>query len=357
MKTQKILSGETMDKLLSKKAFSQWVKMLQSYRIYAPLRDDDIWTYEVVKPPEHIDLDFLTTALSPKKMIFPQKEVFLEFRKTTEEAPEIKEVLPEEDPTIIFGVRPCDAKALTLTDKVFGGDFEDIYYWKRRNHTTLVGLACNTPPSPNCFCLSVEGSPHSTDGLDILMTDLGDRYYVESLSKKGDELLNLGKSLFTQPKSTDKKDKDKIQAESRKKIKRQIKDLKKVPPKLMGMWDSPLWDEEAMSCLRCGICTYMCPTCHCFDINDEILSRVPLKGRRVRTWDNCQFPDFTMHSSGHNPRPDKSSRLRQRIMHKFQYFVECYQDYQCTGCGRCISKCPVGIDIIEVLEKVRDYGS
>jgi sulfhydrogenase subunit beta (sulfur reductase) len=123
------------------------------------------------------------------------------------------------------------------------------------------------------------------------------------------------------------------------------------------MFESPFWDEQSLSCIRCGICTYLCPTCHCFDINDEIASSSPLRGERVRNWDNCQFPDFTMHSSGHNPRPDRASRLRQRILHKFQYFVERYQNYQCTGCGRCVSKCPVRIDIIEVLDKVRDYGS
>ena len=346
-----------MDKILLKKAFPQWVKKLQAYRIYAPTKDGDIWTYEAVTTPEDIDLEFLTTALSPKKIIFPQREVYLEFEKADEDNPEIKEILPEDDPTIVFGVRPCDAKALTLTDLVFGGDFEDVYYWKRRNQTIFVGLECNTPPSPNCFCLSVDGSPHSTEGLDILLTDMGDKYHVESLTKNGDKLLNLAKSLFTPPKTGDKKNLQKIHAESEKKIKRQIKNLKKVPPKLKGMWYSPFWDEEAMSCLRCGICTYMCPTCHCFDINDEVLSHAPLTGKRARTWDTCQFPDFTMHSSGHNPRPNKASRLRQRIMHKFQYFVEKYANYQCTGCGRCITKCPVGIDIIQVLDKVRDYGS
>lgn len=345
-----------MDKILSKKAFPQWVNKLKSYKIYAPAKSEDIWTYEIVQTPEEIDLLFLTTALSPKKIIFPQREIFLEFTKSEEDEPEIKEVMPEDKPTVVFGVRPCDAKAVTLTDKVFGGDIKDPYYWKRRNQTILVGLACNTPPGPNCFCLSVEGSPHSTEGLDILMTDLGDRYYIESLTKKGNKLVALAKNLFTQPKPKDKKDKQKIHSDSEKLIKRRIKDLEKIPPKLKGMWDSPFWDEQAMSCLRCGICTYLCPTCHCFDVNDEVLSRAPLKGERVRTWDTCQFPDFTMHSSGHNPRPDKASRLRQRIMHKFQYFFENYQNYQCTGCGRCISKCPVGIDIIEVLDKVRDHG-
>jgi len=346
-----------MEKVLSKKTFPQWVKKLESYTIYAPQKDGDLWNYEVINNSEIIDLDYLNTVLSPKKIIFPQREVLMEFSTSNEEELKVKEVLPEETPAVIFGVRPCDAKALTLTDKVFGGDFKDPYYWKRRNSTALVGLACNTPPSPNCFCLSVDGSPHSKEGLDILMTDLEDKYYAESFTKKGDELLNLAKALFKNSTAKDKKNLEKIQAESEKKIKRQIKELKKIPPKLKEMFDSPFWDEESLSCIRCGICTYLCPTCHCFDMNDEVTSSSPVKGERVRTWDNCQFPDFTMHSSGHNPRPDKAARLRQRILHKFQYFVELYKNYQCTGCGRCISKCPVGIDIIEVLEKARDYES
>ncbi|TEU06921.1 MAG: sulfite reductase [Candidatus Aminicenantes bacterium] len=346
-----------MEKVLSKKALPQWVKKLESYTIYAPQKDGDLWNYEVIKNSEIIDLDYLNTVLSPKKIIFPQREVLLEFSTSNEEELKVNEVLPEETPSVIFGVRPCDAKALTLTDKVFGGDFKDPYYWKRRNSTALVGLTCNTPPSPNCFCLSVDGSPHSKEGLDILMTDLGDKYYAESFTKKGDELLNLAKALFKNPTAKDKKDLEKIQAESKKRIQRQIKATDKISPKLKEMFNSSFWDEESLSCLRCGICTYLCPTCHCFDMNDEVTSSSPIKGERVRTWDNCQFPDFTMHSSGHNPRPDKAARLRQRILHKFQYFVELYKNYQCTGCGRCISKCPVGIDIIEVLEKARDYGS
>ena len=346
-----------MEKVLSKKSFTQWLKKLASYKIHAPVKNGDLWNFEVIDNPERIDLDYLITVLSPKKLIFPQREIFLEFSSSNEEALEIKEVLPEETPSVIFGTRPCDAKALTLMDKVFSGDFEDLYYLKRRNSTTIVGLSCNTPPSPNCFCLSVDGSPHSKEGLDILMTDLGDKYYIESFTKNGDKIINLAKDLFKNPTAKDKKDLEKIQAESKKKIKRQIKDIDKITSRLKEMFDSPFWDEESSSCIRCGICTYLCPTCHCFDINDEVASSSPLRGERVRTWDNCQFPDFTMHSSGHNPRPDKASRLRQRIFHKFQYFVEQYKNYQCTGCGRCILKCPVGIDIIEVLNKVKDHES
>lgn len=355
MMIQKILSGDTMEKVLAKKSLPQWVKTLTSFRVYAPVEKDGIWSYEIIENPEKIDLDYLNTVLSPKKMIFPQREVYMEFSGSNESGPEIKETLPEEQASVIFGVRPCDAKALTLTDRVFGGDFEDLYYLNRRKQATLVGLSCDAPPSPNCFCLSVDGSPFSKDGLDVLMTDLGDKYFVETCTKQGEQIIHSAKALFKTPSEKDKKDLSKIQLESKKKIKRQIENLKRIPPKLKGMFDSSLWDDESMSCIRCGICTYLCPTCHCFDINDEIDSSSPLKGKRIRTWDNCQFPDFTMHSSGHNPRPDKASRLRQRVMHKFQYFVEIYKTYQCTGCGRCISQCPVGIDIIDVLDKVRDY--
>jgi ferredoxin len=356
MKILKILSGETMEKILVKKDFSQWIKKLGSYKVYAPRKDEDVWNYALIQDAENVNLDYPQTTVPSKKIIFPQREVFLEFGTRNESRPEVKETLPGEEPIVVFGSRPCEGRAFALLDKVFSGQFEDPYYWKRRNQTTLVGLACSTPPSPNCFCLTVNGSPHSKEGLDVLLTDLGDKYYVESLTKKGNALLNEAKALFQEPKPDDRKEAEKTQSEAEKKIKRHISGIKNIPEKLKVMFDSPFWDEEAMSCLRCGICTYLCPTCHCFDINDELVSTSPLKGKRVRTWDNCQFPDFTMHSSGHNPRPNKASRLRQRMMHKFQYFVELYQNFQCIGCGRCISLCPVGIDIIKVLDKVRDHG-
>jgi len=345
-----------MEKTLSKESFPRWVRKLRDWKIYAPVKEEAFWVYRQVGAPEEMDLDFLTSVLAPKKIVFPQREVLLEFSQPPESEPSLKEIIPEEDPVIVFGVRPCDAKALTLTDKVFGGDFKDLYYWKRRSRVLLVGLACNSAPSPNCFCLSVGGGPFSTEGLDLLMTDMGDKYHIRSLTEKGKRILDMAQEWTREVKSREKEEIRKLRRESEESIQRHIQDLEHIPPKLKGMFESSLWEEEAMSCLRCGICTYLCPTCHCFDINDEVDSIAPLKGKRVRTWDTCQFPDFTMHSSGHNPRPDKASRLRQRIMHKFRYFVEWFNDFQCTGCGRCITHCPVGIDIIEVLDKVRTHG-
>ena len=350
-----------MEKIISKQSVPEWVKKLEDYTIYAPVKKEDHWSFEVIEHPESIDLNYLNSIPSPKTLIFPQTEVLFEFNDSGSyddngKAVAVKETLPREKPQIILGLRPCDAKAITLMDKVFGEDFEDPYYLKRRNMTILVGLGCETPPSPNCFCTSLGGSPHGKAGLDILVTDLGDDYYVESLTEKGDQLAKAAGKLFREPKSEELKKMKGIHTSSGDKIKREIKDVKDVTARLgeSKMFGSSLWDEESKGCIRCGICTYLCPSCHCFDINDEVESLSPLNGKRVRTWDNCQFPDFTMHSSGHNPRPDKLSRLRRRVLHKFPYFVQTQGDYMCIGCGRCVSKCPVGIDIIEILNKVRD---
>lgn len=174
-----------MDKILAKNNFPQWLKKLDRYRIYAPRFKDEVWNYELVSDSVPVRLDHTMTAVPAKKIVFPQRETYFEFRESDENGLELKERLPEEKPAVILGARPCEGKALLLTDKVFGGEIEDPYYWARRKATTLVGLACGTPPSANCFCPSVGGSPHSREGLDLLLTDLGDRYFVESLTDKG----------------------------------------------------------------------------------------------------------------------------------------------------------------------------
>ena len=346
-----------MKKILPKKSFAPWVKKLSGLEVYAPVERDGVWIYEAVENLKELDAAYPNTVQAPKKIIFPQTETLFEFDTDGEGHPTVTETLPKKKERVIFGVRPCDARAATLTDIVFGGTINDPYYWVRREGTALVGLTCNHPPSSNCFCPSVGGSPHSTEGLDILMTDLGDRYVVETLTARGEKLVNKAKTLFAEPKERDRRELATAFTDSEQRIERSLRDAEKLPAKLKEMFDSPFWDGKALGCIRCGICTYLCPACHCFDLSDELTCPAPAKGRRVRTWDTCQFPDFTMHSSGHNPRPDRASRLRQRLNHKFQYFVEHHGKFQCTGCGRCISRCPVSIDIIDILEEVHDHES
>jgi formate hydrogenlyase subunit 6/NADH:ubiquinone oxidoreductase subunit I len=106
-----------------------------------------------------------------------------------------------------------------------------------------------------------------------------------------------------------------------------------------------------MRCLGCGACAYVCPTCACFDIQDEGTGN---KGTRVRCWDSCAFSLFTLHTSGHNPREEQTERWRQRILHKFLYMPERQQVYGCVGCGRCSRGCPVDMNILEHLKKIKE---
>ena len=122
---------------------------------------------------------------------------------------------------------------------------------------------------------------------------------------------------------------------------------------LDNLFEDPLWNKLAEKCLGCGICTYLCPACHCFDILDE---EAGPDGKRIRIWDSCQFPLFTLQTSGFNPRPKVKERFRQRIMHKFSYLVDEHGVFGCSGCGRCVTACPVNLDIRQALNDILDTG-
>jgi ferredoxin len=338
-----------MEAILRKDKLNQWVAKLQeSAQVYAPDFVEDAWAFTKVNPGGEVELDYTNTVRPVKGFVFPQREVLYRFSLENGKAPQLTNTEPKVEPAVVFGVRPCDGSAMVRNDKVFLCGFSDPYYETRRSQVALVGLACETPPSPNCFCLSVGGSPHSEDGLDVLMTALDGRYHVKALTGKGMEIVESARALFQEPLVADKKEVKAVHAASLEHKQRSISSQGAVAEALRRNFESPLWDKMAQACIGCGACTFLCPSCHCFDINDELTGRSPLTGERVRTWDNCQFPDFTMHSSGHNPRDDLGSRLRQRICHKLLYFVENHKIQQCTGCGRCITHCPVGIDIVEI---------
>lgn len=342
-----------METTLKTERLADWVAELGSRaEVYAPAFADDIWSYQPVGAGQAPRLDHTNPVRPPKGFAFPQREVLFRFNLESGQAPELTMTVPSPEPTVVFGVRPCDGRAMVRNDKVFGCGFNDPYYKARRERLVVVGLACPTPPSPNCFCLSVGGSPHSEDGLDVLMTALDGRYYVKALTDEGIALIEQARGLFEEAGVADQAEAETLHAASRAHPQRTVGEMEKVAEALKSNFDSPEWARLAKACIGCGICTYLCPSCHCFDINDEVTSQTPVTGERVRTWDNCQFPEFTMHSSGHNPREDTGARLRQRVLHKFLYFVENHNTQQCTGCGRCITHCPVGIDIVRVVDEV-----
>lgn len=252
-----------------------------------------------------------------------------------------------EEKAVIFGVRPCDALSLLYLDKIFIDEkFTDPYYRLRRDNSIIISLACRAPLK-TCFCTSVGASPAGKEGADILAFEVKDSLIFEACSEKGQGFMESYSAIFKKPGKADIKARDEQVPAAEKRV--QAIDLSGITEKLQGCFDSPPWEEISQRCLGCGVCTYSCPTCHCFGLYDE---KAKLKGRRIRVQDSCMFPSFTLESSGHNPRTSNEERIRQRIMHKFRYTVENFKDIFCVGCGRCISNCPVNMDIRETLAEV-----
>jgi sulfhydrogenase subunit beta (sulfur reductase) len=339
-------------KILPKSELPAFLRRLQDERqLFAPVRRNDRVVWARVRNPELPLLEFSNTALSPKEFFLPQTECLLRFSPRGEKAGLMQEPEQELSPRVLFNVRPCDARALLVLDRVFGRDEPDgDPYWRaRRERTLLVGLAC-AAPCATCFCTATQCGPHHEEGLDLLLVDLEDRFLVRVLTEKGVE---LAASLPTAgPAELEKALEQRTHAEEC--VASQSKsDGERVPQReLSALFELGIWKRLAETCLNCGACTFVCPTCHCFDIQDETKGA---KGRRVRNWDTCMSPLFTRHASGHNPRGSKTARLRQRFLHKFSYMpTKLSGALGCVGCGRCITACPVNIDIREVIEEMAE---
>ena len=317
-------------------------------KFYGPVSGSDGVSLAELGPDDEVAFDYFNFTLPPKHIFFPQSEVIC----TCKDGDMTQVPLPEEK-VVIFGVRPCDALALLYLDKVFVDEkFSDPYYRTRRDNAVIISLACSDPLE-TCFCTSVGGGPAGREGADVLAADMGDSLLFESVTAKGEAFMKAHARLFEKAKSREMKARDEQASEAQKKV--PAVDVSGITEKLQAMFDSPIWDEITERCLGCGVCTYLCPTCHCFGLTDEDLGRQGTPGRisgRIRTQDSCMFPSFTLEASGHNPRTLRGERMRQRIMHKFRYTVENFGDVFCVGCGRCISNCPVNMDVRETLAEV-----
>jgi sulfhydrogenase subunit beta (sulfur reductase) len=323
-------------------------KLIKNYRVVAPVDNGKTIRFQEITDSNEIELDYSNTKLASKEILFPQTEVLFTVKKKDGKTV-IEKPKPIEKDWVVFGVRPCDAKGLENSFKVFAsGAHKDRAYLEKREKSIVIGYACESPLS-TCFCTSVGGSPSGREGMDILFTDIGDKYLVEIITQRGESLMEQANGA-KKPSKEDLAAAQNIWDTAEKSIK-EVLNLEGLEAKLDTMFDDPIWDEISQKCIGCGTCAYLCPTCLCFDIQDE---ETPEGIKRIRTWDTCQFPIFTLHTSGHNPRPSSKERVRQRIMHKFCYFPHEYGHTSCVGCGRCIRECPVGYDIREVLVKLEE---
>ena len=289
--------------------------------LYAPLasHDDIVWE------------GFVRPANSVKELVFPRHELLCRYQMDGNRV-ELTNGGAEVSTQILLGVRPCDAAALPILDHVFNWDYRDESYNRRREATTVVTLAC-AAHDESCFCTSVGLSPHAERGSDVMLFDLGDEYEVRCLTDKG-------RALFAGKTQTSERTAPLSKGPEPRFTPEHIKQF------VDGHFASPFWQDETLACLGCGACAYNCPTCHCFDIVDEGNSQ---HGERVRNWDSCQFAQFTLHASGHNPRPDQGSRQRQRVLHKFSIYPDKFGEILCTGCGNCTRNCPEGQGMLTLL--------
>jgi ferredoxin len=293
--------------------------------------------------PEASDSPNATPAADPltvnsiKEFFFPRRQELYEQR------PEgiIPRPVELEKQTLLVFARPCDTRGLAILDRVFLGEVEDESYRRARQSATVVGLHC-LQPDRYCFCTSLGGGPFETEGMDLALTPLeGERFLAQEITEKGEAVLAslAGKDAGKGERG--------ILDQLRKLAEAAIRRSMRVPgPQTMAEhFDSPYWREVSRACLTCGVCSYLCPTCHCFDIVDEGYLR-------LRCWDTCSSDTFTRMAAGEDHRKQKHSRYRQRVYHKFSYFKEKFDTHSCVGCGRCTRHCPVKIDSVEIVNGI-----
>jgi sulfhydrogenase subunit beta (sulfur reductase) len=333
---------ETIRKSIRKQSLEKLYNNLAADRkIYAPVaRSDEQAEYQYNPSFSEVTFEHVRSALSVKNVVFPKVENMFYFSSTKTDTTISDIDLDKIPEVVLWGSHPCDNAAFDILQSIFNWDLEDQFFTARKDKITVIGLSCHKSDE-YCFCASVGLKPDSNKGSDILLSRLqnGD-YQADILTERGKEILSSAPELF-EPLTDDKG----LITEVRKKFSHE-----QVTSKLATVFEHPYWIENSLRCIGCGACAYVCPTCACFDIQDETKGK---NGRRYRSWDSCGFGLFTIHTSGHNPRSVQSQRWRQRIMHKFSYMPERNYSLGCVGCGRCSSGCPVDMNIAEQLEELQ----
>ena len=325
---------------------------------------------------DKIIMDDCIPYKSPKEFFFPRYEKLLSF------CGEKVEACKPERPFIIFGAKPCDLKALDTMSKIFTeGKFKDPFFTSHLENNLLIGVSCQEKKE-GCFCDRLSVDMNYSDKCDLFLESIEDDYRVLYVSDKGRDKFspfipeltyfeNLSHPTTELPSEADSLETPKLPTTSC----AQKPQLKPVSLQVHGQTvlntddicicnDQPLplnetklidqinWEAIAETCQGCGLCTFICPTCHCFDFKDVEQNNI---SSRYRIWDSCMYPRFTLHASGHNPRESIAERFRQRVLHKFVYVPQNIGETACTGCGRCVRSCPAGMNIWQIVELIEPF--
>lgn len=326
-------------------------KIAENNALYVPVNNGNQVNFASWTESAEVNLDALKTVKSPKDAFFPQSETLYSCYRDGKKI----QIQPEElqnQNFVVFGMKACDVKGVEVLDKVFLAEPVDTFYAARRAHGTIVAMACHEPEE-TCFC-KVFGIDCANPVADVATWMIEGELYWKALTEKGEALTAVVASLLT--------DTDEAKVEEEINAIRGI--VEKLPYSNLSLegwngdaltekFDSPVWEELYKPCLACGTCTFVCPTCQCYDIKDYDTGHGI---KRYRCWDSCMYSDFTMMAHGNN-RTSQMQRFRQRFMHKLVYFPANNDGmYSCVGCGRCVEKCPASLNIVKVIKAFEKQG-
>ena len=320
-----------------------------SKELYLPLENAGLVNFGPWSEDCTPDIETLKSVKSPKDVFFPQSENLYTCQKEGKNIKIDPEKLQSQD-FVVFGMKSCDVKGVEVLDKVFLADPIDTYYAARRDHGIIVAMACHEPEE-SCFCkvFGIDAADPSSSIADVATWMIGEDLYWKPLTAKGEALTAELSSVLTA-------DGDDAKVEEEKQAITAI--INKLPYSDLSLegWDgehfeekfnATNWEELYKPCLACGTCTFVCPTCQCYDIKDYNTGNGT---QRYRCWDSCMYSDFTMMAHGNN-RNSQMQRFRQRFMHKLVYFPTNNDGmYSCVGCGRCVEKCPASLNIVKVIK-------
>jgi sulfhydrogenase subunit beta (sulfur reductase) len=311
----------------------------------------DAGRYRLERRDDEARFGYAVGPHSWKQHLLPPRIRLWQARRNGDGGFDVEEEPVDETPLAFLGVRSCELHAIATQDRVFmGGRFADRDYAARREGTFLVAVNC-FEPGGTCFCVSMGTGPKAEAGYDLALTEILDgehRFLVEVGSERGGELLN--ELPRREAEAADLQAAGAAVSGAAARMGRQL-DATDLHGLLARNLEHERWDEVAERCLTCGNCTMVCPTCFCTSVEDT----TDLAGEgaeRVRVWDTCFSVDYS-HIHGGSVRPSDRSRYRQWLTHKFGTWHDQFGTSGCVGCGRCITWCPVGIDVTEELTAIR----
>lgn len=343
-----------MYKIAKENLSALFQSIAENQELYLPVEVSGQVNFKAWTQDANVSLETLKTVKSPKDAFFPQSENLYTVQREGKKLSIEPQALKEQN-FVVFGMKACDIQGVKVLDNVFLSDPIDSFYAARREHGTIVAMACHEPEE-SCFCKAF-GIDCAEPAADVATWMVEGELYWKALTEKGEELTKAVESLLVE---ADGADAEKLEAE-----KNAIHTIvEKLPYSNLSLegwngdaltekFNSPVWEELYKPCLACGTCTFVCPTCQCYDIKDYDTGHGV---KRYRCWDSCMYSDFTMMAHGNN-RTSQLQRFRQRFMHKLVYYPANNNGmYSCVGCGRCVEKCPASLNIVKVIKAFEKQG-